>query len=96
MLVRLVMLWAILRGKAAMVLALLRPELIARLCIADIAPVAYGHDQRQLSKAMKTVDFTTIKNRRDVRVQLGEKVGDISLMNFIFHYKIKKFTWINI
>ena len=26
-------------GKAAMVLALLRPELIARLCIADIAPV---------------------------------------------------------
>ena len=70
-------------GKAAMVLALLRPELIARLCIADIAPVAYGHDQRQLIKAMKTVDFTTIKNRSDVRVQLGEKVGDIGLTDFL-------------
>ena len=70
-------------GKAAMVLALLRPELIARLCIADIAPVKYGHDQRQFIKAMKTVDFTTIKNRSDVRVQLGGKVGDIGLRDFL-------------
>ena len=84
MLVCLLMFWAILwGGKAAMVLALLRPELIARLCIADIAPVAYGHDQRQLIKAMKTVDFTMIKNRSDVRVQLGEKVGDIGLTDFL-------------
>ena len=30
-------------GKAAMVLALTRPELIASLTVADIAPVAYGH-----------------------------------------------------
>ena len=70
-------------GKAAMVLALLRPELIARLCIADIAPVAYGHDQTQFIKAMKTVDFTKIKNRSDVRVQLGEKVGDSGLRDFL-------------
>ena len=70
-------------GKAAMVLALLRPELVARLCIADIAPVAYGHDQRQFIKAMKTVDLTTIKKRSDVRVQLGEKVGDIGLRDFL-------------
>ena len=70
-------------GKAAMALALLTPELVARLCIADIAPVAYGHDQSQFIKAMKMVDFTTIKNRSDVRVQLGEKVGDIGLRNFL-------------
>ena len=70
-------------GKAAMVLALLRPELVARLCIADIAPVSYGHDQKQFIKAMKTVDFTTIKSRSDVRVQLGEKVGDVDLRDFL-------------
>ena len=66
-----------------MVLALLRPELIARLCIADIAPVAYGNDQRQFIKAMKAVDLTTIKNCSDVRVQLAEKVGDIGPRDFL-------------
>ena len=69
--------------KAAMVLALLRPELIARLCIADIAPVAYGNDQRQFIKAMKAVDLTTNKNCSDVRVQLAEKVGDIGPRDFL-------------
>lgn len=32
-------------GKAAMVLALTRPELVRRLIVADIAPVAYSHTQ---------------------------------------------------
>ena len=70
-------------GKAAMVLALLRPDLVARLCIVDIAPVAYGHDHMQLIKAMQIVDLTKINNRSDVRVQLGEKVGDIALIDFL-------------
>jgi len=69
-------------GKAAMVLALLRSELVASLCIADIAPVVYEHDQIQFIKAMKAVDFTTVKNRSDVRAQLCEKVDDVGLQNF--------------
>ena len=69
-------------GKAAMVLSLLRPELVARLCIADIAPVAYGHDHSQFINAMKAVDLTTSKNRWDVCVQLGEKVDDVGLRDF--------------
>ena len=69
-------------GKAAMVLALLRPELVVRLCIADIAPVAYEHDQSHYIRAMKAVDFKNIKNRSDVRAQLREKVYDASLRDF--------------
>ena len=34
-------------GKAAMVLALKRPNLVRNLIIADIAPVKYEHDQSQ-------------------------------------------------
>ena len=35
-------------GKAAMVLALTRPELVSRLLVADIAPVTYTHSQLQI------------------------------------------------
>ena len=42
-------------GKAAMVLALTRPELVRRLIVADIAPVAYGHSQSHLIAAMRQV-----------------------------------------
>ena len=42
-------------GKAAMVLALARPDLVRRLVVADIAPVAYGHTQMpQIASSMMT------------------------------------------
>ncbi|MEL7257504.1 MAG: alpha/beta fold hydrolase, partial [Pseudomonadota bacterium] len=34
-------------GKASMLLALERPDLVRRLIVADIAPVGYGHSQIQ-------------------------------------------------
>lgn len=43
-------------GKAAMVLALTRPDLVNRLIVADISPVAYGHSQAGLIKAMQALD----------------------------------------
>ncbi len=69
-------------GKAAMVLALTHPNLIDRLCIADIAPVRYVHDQSQFLRAMKAVDLSQIKSRSDVRVQLLRSVGDELLASF--------------
>ena len=44
-------------GKAAMVMALMRPDLVNRLLVADIAPIAYGHDQSQYIEAMQAVDL---------------------------------------
>ncbi|HHB80704.1 MAG TPA: alpha/beta fold hydrolase [Aliiroseovarius sp.] len=49
-------------GKAAMVLALHSSELVRRLLVADIAPVAYAHSQSHLVDAMQGLDlkqFTT-------------------------------------
>ena len=45
-------------GKAAMQLALTRPDLIRRLIVADIAPVAYSHDQTRNARAMAALDLT--------------------------------------
>ena len=69
-------------GKAAMVLALTRPDLVNRLVVADIAPVAYAHDQSQHIAAMKAVDLSKVEKRSDARVQLEPHVDEAALRSF--------------
>ena len=69
-------------GKAAMVLALTRPELVNRLIVADIAPVAYARSQIQYIKAMKAVDLTRVDRRPDAAPLLAPNVDDPQLISF--------------
>ena len=57
-------------GKAAMVLALARPEMVNRLIVADIAPVAYSHTQMGPINAMRGVDMARVERRSDAGDQL--------------------------
>ncbi|WP_461484166.1 alpha/beta fold hydrolase, partial [Porticoccus sp.] len=57
-------------GKAAMQLALTQPELIGRLIVADIAPVAYGHSQAHLTQAMRRLDLTGLTSRSEADQRL--------------------------
>ena len=57
-------------GKAAMVLALSRPELVRRLVVLDIAPVAYGHTQMPQIEAMRRVDLATVASRAEAEAQM--------------------------
>lgn len=51
-------------GKAAMRLALTRPELVERLVVADIAPVAYPHHEHDSEiSAMRRVDPALVTSR---------------------------------
>ncbi|WP_281858168.1 alpha/beta fold hydrolase [Litoreibacter halocynthiae] len=59
-------------GKAAMVLAVTRPELVNKLVVADIAPVAYTHTQMGPIEAMRKVDFSTVERRADVLEQMTQ------------------------
>jgi esterase len=52
-------------GKAAMVLALTRPDLVRKLVVADIAPVAYGHTQLDKIEAMRRVDLDRVASRQE-------------------------------
>lgn len=63
-------------GKAAMRLALERPELVNRLIVADIAPVAYGHSQAHLIAAMRGLDLTGLRERRAADARLAQAVPD--------------------
>lgn len=69
-------------GKASMQLALTRPDLINRLIIADIAPVAYSHDQSGHIHAMRGLDLTDLTSRSDADRRLSASIADPALRAF--------------
>jgi pimeloyl-ACP methyl ester carboxylesterase len=69
-------------GKAAMQLALTQGALIRRLVVADIAPVAYGHDQTRHIDAMRALDLTGLTTRGEADRRLAQHIEDPSLRAF--------------
>lgn len=69
-------------GKAAMQLALTQPHLIRRLIVADIAPVAYTHDQTRHVHAMAGLDLSRITTRAEADAALATSVEDPALRAF--------------
>ncbi len=69
-------------GKAAMMLALTRPDLVGKLVVADIAPTAYAHSQLQYIKAMEGVDLSGITRRSDATPLLEPRVDNPALVPF--------------
>lgn len=69
-------------GKAAMQLALTKGDLIRRMVVADIAPVAYGHDQTRHIDAMRALDVTGITTRGEADRRLAAIVPEESLRAF--------------
>lgn len=81
-------------GKAAMVLALTRPELIDRLIVADIAPVSYSHTQLPLIDAMKAIDLTKVETRSDADRQLATTVDEPGVRAFLLQsLDVKTKSW---
>lgn len=70
-------------GKAAMQLALTRGELVARLVVADIAPVAYGHSQTHLIRAMRALDIDGLASRSEADRRLAAAVPDEGVRAFL-------------
>lgn len=70
-------------GKAAMALALTRPDDVRRLVVADIAPVAYGHTQMHLVEAMRALDLSRIESRRDADAALAGDVETKAVRAFL-------------
>ena len=81
-------------GKAAMVLALAHPDLVRRLLVADIAPVAYPHSQAALITAMRALDLTAIKTRQDADAALKTAVPDDQVRAFLLQsLDVQTKTW---
>ncbi|MDZ5620802.1 alpha/beta fold hydrolase [Nocardioides sp. HM23] len=72
-------------GKAAMVLALRHPELVERLCVVDVAPVAYPHASEFVGyiDAMLAIDLTTLADRAQADRALQDAVPDDGVRGFL-------------
>lgn len=70
-------------GKAAMQLALTRGDLVGRLVVADIAPVAYGHSQGHLVEAMEALDLDGLSTRAEADRRLAAAVPDPGVRAFL-------------
>ncbi len=81
-------------GKAVMMLALTRPDLIRRAVIADIAPVTYDHSQQPMIDAMQAIDLSTIATRGDADRQLQAHVEDAGVRAFLLQsLDVKAQAW---
>ncbi len=72
-------------GKVAMVLALRHPELVERLCVVDVAPVAYDHLSQfeGYVAAMRGLDLDAVAGRDDADAGLSEAVPDATVRAFL-------------
>jgi esterase len=69
-------------GKAAMILALTHPDLVQKLIVADIAPIAYSHSQMRYITAMRLVDLSRVNRRSDAEAQLADQGVEPALCSF--------------
>ena len=63
-------------GKMCMYIALSRPEMVASLTVADIAPVNYPHRHQAVLHALEKVDLTQVQNRNDIKQQFNSLLDD--------------------
>jgi esterase len=69
-------------GKAAMMLALTEGAMVNRLVVADIAPIAYSHDQTRHITAMRALDLSGLTSRAEADARLAAAVTDPALRAF--------------
>lgn len=73
-------------GKAAMIAALRHPERIARLCVVDIAPVAYAGGRGEFEgfvETMRAMDLDALPDRSAADAAMAETVEDPGVRAFL-------------
>ena len=72
-------------GKVAMLLALRHPELVERLCVVDISPVAYDRlsEFGGYVEAMQGLDLEALERRQDADDALARSVRNPTVRSFL-------------
>jgi pimeloyl-ACP methyl ester carboxylesterase len=77
-------------GKAAMMLALIHPELVKSLIVADISPVSYEHTNKPLIDAMQALDLSKVEKRSDADALLATDIPDAGVRAFLLQSLVIK------
>jgi esterase len=70
-------------GKVAMRLALAHGELVLRLVVVDVAPVAYRRSFNAYVEAMRGLDLSGISRRSEADARLAEQIDDPGVRGFL-------------
>ncbi len=70
-------------GKLAMFLAVMHPEKVEKLIIADIAPRPYPPHHQEILDALNAVDFSVQKERKEVEDVIAQYVPDFGTRQFL-------------
>ena len=72
-------------GKIAMLVALRHPEVVARLAVVDVAPVAYDHAEEFAGyiAAMRAIDLDTLERRSEADEALQDAVPSPMVRGFL-------------
>ena len=70
-------------GKTAMMAALLQPEAVGRLLVADIAPVPYEHNNASLVRAMQAIPLEGGLTRAQADAALAEVAREPGVRGFL-------------
>lgn len=70
-------------GKVAMELALLAPDRVRSIIVADIAPVGYEQRHQDVFAGLLAVDLDAINSRRDAEAMLAAHVQEPAVRGFL-------------
>ncbi|MCE9540292.1 MAG: alpha/beta fold hydrolase [Bacteroidetes bacterium] len=76
-------------GKVAMQFAIQHPALLDKLIVVDIAPKYYPPHNLDVLKALNAVDFSIVKNRKEVESILSETLTNFGTKQFL----LKNIYW---
>ena len=70
-------------GKVAMWLALMYPELVSRLIVADIAPRSYPPHHVTIFEGLRSLDLPSFSKRGDIDAALAKYVPEMPVRQFL-------------
>ncbi len=70
-------------GKVSMYFDYLFPQDLKKLIIVDIAPKKYPHGHLDVFRALNAVDFTSLKTRKDVEMELRKHLKEEAVIQFL-------------
>jgi esterase len=77
-------------GKVAMWLALINPDRVDKLIVADIAPVSYKHSFDNTVQALKALPLAEITNRKQAETLLASHITELGYRQFLLQNLILK------
>lgn len=83
-------------GKVAMLFAVLNPDRVARLVVADIAPKPYTPHHHEVVEALQGFNLEDISNRSDAMEKFGPKLDQATkqfLLKSLYRKEKDEFAW---